>query len=42
MSASDKSALTAVMEVDAERARLEKLADELVHLDDNGKHFVEL
>merc|ERR1712018_1029009 len=33
--ASDKTALQAVMEADAERIRLEKLAEELVHLEDD-------
>jgi len=34
MPASEKSALEAVMEADAERIKLEKLAEELVHLED--------
>merc|ERR1711944_237632 len=34
MPASEKSALEAVMEADAERIHLEKLAEELVHLED--------
>jgi len=38
ISASDKSALMAVMEVDKERARLEKLAEELVQCDDDESH----
>merc|ERR1711923_146668 len=33
--ASDKTALQAVMEADAERIKLEKLAEELVHLEDD-------
>merc|ERR1712223_1583920 len=35
MPASDKTALQAVMEADAERIKLEKLAEELVHLEDD-------
>lgn len=37
--ASDKSALQCVMEVDEERVRLEKLAEELVGSDDDGKLY---
>lgn len=37
MPASDKSALQCVMEVDEERIRLEKLAEELVACEDDGK-----
>lgn len=37
MPASDKTALKCVMEVDEERIRLEKLAEELVSCDDDGK-----
>lgn len=37
MPASDKSALQCVMEVDEERVRLEKLAEELVSQEDDGK-----
>jgi len=37
MPASDKTALQCVMEVDEERIRLEKLAEELVSCDDDGK-----
>ena len=33
--ASDKTALQAVMEADAERIKLEKLAESLVHLEDD-------
>jgi ATPase subunit of ABC transporter with duplicated ATPase domains len=40
MPASDKTALQCVMEVDEERIRLEKLAEELVSCDDDGKQFV--
>ena len=36
MPASDKTALQCVMEVDEERVRLEKLAEELVALEDDG------
>lgn len=36
MPASDKSALQCVMEVDEERVRLEHLADELVHCEDDA------
>lgn len=35
MPASEKSALEAVMEADAERIRLEKLAEQLVHMEDD-------
>lgn len=35
MPASEKSALQAVMEADEERIKLEKLAEELVHLEDD-------
>ena len=35
MPASEKSALQAVMEADEERLKLEQLAEELVHLDDD-------
>ena len=35
MPASEKSALEAVMEADEERIKLEKLAEELVHLEDD-------
>lgn len=35
--ASDKSALKCVMEVDQERVRLEKLAEELIACEDDGK-----
>ena len=35
IAASDKTALQAVMEADAERIKLEKLAEELVHLEDD-------
>jgi len=37
MPASEKNALQAVMEVDEERVRLEKLADTLVACEDDGK-----
>jgi hypothetical protein len=40
MPASDKTALQCVMEVDEERIRLEKLAEELVSCDDEGKQCV--
>jgi ATPase subunit of ABC transporter with duplicated ATPase domains len=40
MPASDKTALQCVMEVDEERIRLEKLAEELVSCDDDGKQCV--
>lgn len=36
MPASDKSALECVMEVDEERVKLEKLAEELAQCDDEG------
>jgi ATP-binding cassette subfamily F protein 2 len=36
MPASDKTALQCVLEVDQERIRLEKLAEELSHCDDQG------
>ena len=39
MPASDKTALQCVMEVDEERVRLEKLAEELVACDDDGMFF---
>lgn len=39
MEASEKSALQAVMDVDVERNRLEKLAEELAQYDDEGKDF---
>lgn len=47
MPASDKTALQCVMEVDEERVRLEKLAEELVACEDDGKklffsNFVEI
>lgn len=38
IAASEKSALMAVMEVDKERNRLEKLAEELVQFDDDESH----
>lgn len=37
MPASDKTALQCVMEVDEERVKLEKLAEELAHCEDDGK-----
>lgn len=37
MPASDKTALQCVMEVDQERVKLEKLAEELAHSDDDGE-----
>lgn len=37
MPASDKSALQCVMEVDQERIRLEKLAEELIACEDDGR-----
>lgn len=37
MPASDKSALQCVMEVDEERVRLERMAEELVACEDDGK-----
>ncbi|KAI5646971.1 ABC transporter domain-containing protein [Phthorimaea operculella] len=37
MPASDKSALQCVMEVDEERIKLEKLAEELAHCEDDGE-----
>lgn len=39
MAASDKSALQCVMEVDEERMKLEKLAEELVACEDDGMSF---
>lgn len=39
MPASDKSALQCVMEVDEERIRLEKMAEELAACDDEGILF---
>jgi ATP-binding cassette subfamily F protein 2 len=36
MPASEKTALEAVMEADEERCRLEKLAEELVHIEDDA------
>lgn len=36
MPASDKTALQCVMEVDEERIKLEKLAEELAHCEDDG------
>lgn len=39
MPASDKTALKCVMEVDEERIKLEKLAEELAHCEDDGKSF---
>lgn len=39
MPASDKTALQCVMEVDEERLRLEKMAEELVACEDDGKCF---
>lgn len=39
MEASTKSALQAVMDVDVERTRLEKLAEQLAHYDDEGILF---
>ena len=40
MSASDKTALQCVLEVDQERVRLEKLAEELMHYDDQGINLI--
>lgn len=37
MPASDKTALQCVMEVDEERVKLEKLAEELAHCEDDGE-----
>lgn len=42
MPASDKSALQCVMEVDEERIRLEKLAEELVACEDDGLYYFPL
>lgn len=39
MPASDKTALQCVMEVDEERVRLEKMAEQLVACEDDGKNF---
>lgn len=39
MPASDKTALQCVMEVDEERVRLEKLAEELAACEDEGKFY---
>lgn len=38
MSASEKSALKAVIDVDKERIMLEKMADELISAEDDGLH----
>lgn len=40
MPASDKTALQCVMEVDEERIRLEKMAEELVACEDDGEQMV--
>ena len=37
---SEKTALQSVMDVDQERLRLERLAEELAHLDDEGEDLV--
>lgn len=42
MPASDKSALQCVMEVDEERVKLEKLAEELAQCDDEGSYYIYL
>lgn len=39
MPASDKTALQCVMEVDEERVKLEKLAEELAHCDHDGTYY---
>ena len=39
MAASDKTALECVLEVDEERLKLEKEAEELAHDDSQGKYF---
>lgn len=38
MPASDKTALQCVMEVDEERVKLEKLAEQLAHCEDDGNY----
>ena len=42
MAASDKTALECVLEVDEERLKLEKEAEELAHDDSQGKYFFAL
>lgn len=39
MPASDKTAIQCVMEVDEERVKLEKLAEELAHCDHDGGYL---